>query len=453
MPAQRKDVIAKYLARHAEPEAIVASRLDRQTEHVLVVPAHDESPTLLKGLMPAIQTVAARGERVLCIVVVNATDAHSTGVHERNAALLHALARQTAAAALHTDSETPCWYAEADDFDLLVVDRNSETHRLPSRQGVGLARKIGCDLGLAAIHAGSSLGSLIHMSDGDVQLPEDYFDVRATPATAAVIYPFAHQPCGDPSIDEAHARYEAYLRYYVLGLKYAGSAYAFHTIGSCIASAPEAYANVRGVPKRQAGEDFYLLNKLAKIGHIDRAPGAPIAIRARESLRVPFGTGRATHDIAQDVESYRIYDPRVFGLLGAWQSSLSALGAAPAAQAYKTVYEHAGAALSPEDEQRLDTALHTIGAPKALQETAAHSPSPVIRAKRLHDWFDAFRTLKLLHALRDQGLHDVPWRQAIETAPFCQTPKGEVHEGQVDDRGTFETCRRLAELENSPLRA
>ncbi len=454
MSAPPKDVIAKYLARYAEPECALGSRIEQRTRHVLVIPAHDESASLLEGIRPALDAVGTRGERTLCIVVVNATDAHDAPLLARNESLLSALKAHAPSVALHEQDETPCWYANAGHFDLVVIDRSSEGHRLPQREGVGMARKIGCDLALAALRAGANQAPLIHMSDGDVRLPSDYFDVTVPPSTAAVVYRFFHEPCGEPTIDEAHARYEAYLRYYILGLRHAASPYAYHSIGSCIATVPRAYATVRGVPKRQAGEDFYLLNKLAKVGRIHHADSSPVAIVARASLRVPFGTGRATHDIAKNVEGYRIYDPKVFELLKSWLAALQACDEAPAERAYEEVYERAGEALDPSDHARLGTALRAIGAPKALVEAAARTHSVPDRRKRLRDWFDAFRTLKLVHALRDGGLVDVPWREAIAAAPFCRsTAEAEAAEkaaGVPVEAGgarSFETCRRLAILE------
>ena len=59
--------------------------------------------------------------------------------------------------------------------------------------------------------------------------------------------------------------YEIFLRYYVLGLKFAKSDYAFHTIGSTMLCTPDAYVKVEGMNKRKAAEDFYFLEKLAKI--------------------------------------------------------------------------------------------------------------------------------------------------------------------------------------------
>ncbi len=442
-----KEVVTKYLERYAEPESTLGRRLNRPTEHVLVIPAQDESPSFLDGIQPALSTVSARGGRTLCIVVVNATDAHDAGVHTRNEALVEALKTHAPVVPLHDRDETPCWYVKADAFDLVVLDRNREGHRLPRREGVGLARKIGCDLALAAIQAGSNRAQLIHTSDCDVRLPSDYFDVTVPTSSAAVIYRFFHEPSGEPALDEAHARYEAYLRYYILGLRYAGSPYAFHTIGSCIATVPATYASARGVPKRQAGEDFYLLNKLAKLGCIHTATGLPIMIRARTSLRVPFGTGRATHDIAQNADAYRIYAPRIFDFVKVWIDALTALDGASPTQAYDAVYRQAGATLEPIDRDRLSTALLAIGAPKALNEAAAQSPATTVRQKWIHDWFDAFRTLKFVHAIRDTGLTAVPWRQAIAEATFCRPSAPDDGPAEINETGSFEICRWLAKLE------
>jgi hypothetical protein len=441
--APRKDVIGKYLEGYAEPERQLGAALERTTQHVLVIPACDESASLLDGLRPAFDALAGEQQRALCIVVVNATDAHDSELHARNAACFDGLKAAALATPVTRFGGVPCWYGEAEHFDLLLVDRHSDGQRLPTRQGVGLARKIGCDIALSAIRAGRCEASLIHMSDADVRLPHDYFAVSPSADAAALIYPFFHEPCDEPSVDEAHLRYEAYLRYYVLGLRHAGSAYDFHTIGSCIAVTPSAYAAVRGVPKRQAGEDFYLLNKIAKIGPVDRAPTSRIAIRARTSSRVPFGTGRATHDIARDIDGYRIYDPHIFDLLGAWLTGLATLEHAPADTAYQAVHERAMSSLAAADRNFLQAALRALDARTAVTQAAAHSPLAEVRRKRTGDWFDAFRTLKLVHALRHAGLVSVPWRQAMATAGFCHP--ADTMGREPDDGETV--CRRLARLE------
>ena len=63
------------------------------------------------------------------------------------------------------------------------------------------------------------------------------------------------------------------MSYYVAGLAMAGSRYAHHSLGSTIAVHAKTYAAVRGYPKRSAGEDFYLLNKICKLAPVERLAG------------------------------------------------------------------------------------------------------------------------------------------------------------------------------------
>ena len=449
MSGSRKNVISKYLNRYAEPESQFGARLERSTDHVLVIPAYDESMFLLTGTRAAFRQARVRGHRVLFIVVVNATEDDKAAVHQRNETLIASLKSQFRTTALHARNETPCWYAQAENCDILILDRNSHGNRLPSGEGVGLARKIGCDLALSAIHAGSTQASLIHTSDCDVNLPSNYFDVKTNNLSAALIYPFLHEPCGVVFIDEAHARYEAYLRYYVLGLRHAGSPYAYHSIGSCIAAVPMHYAAVRGVPKLQAGEDFYLLNKLAKVGRIHRTTSSPITIKARRSLRVPFGTGRATNEIAQNIDGYRIYSPRIFDLIKTWLDGLVVLENTSPNTAFESVCHRASKTLGSIDSHRLYTGLTMIGAPQALRSAIAQSPASAVRQKWMRDWFDAFRTLKLIHALRDTGIVDIPWQDAISEATFCRPLQGINSSTPLRGLDSFQISQSLAQLERS----
>jgi hypothetical protein len=59
--------------------------------------------------------------------------------------------------------------------------------------------------------------------------------------------------------------------------------------------------------------------------------------------------------------------------------------------------------------------------------------------RRLHTWFDALRTLRFLHALRDAGIPDVALNQALASAPFC-SPRADTLD---------ETLERLARAERA----
>jgi hypothetical protein len=405
--------VEKYLARYAEPETSLAPLIFGRFAASLVVPALAESPELVGGYRAAARQ--ANG-RVLVVLIVNATANASSELRAENSRLIEAWTEGRAGCV----RVAPGVHSIADsDFELLVVDRSSPGRELPPKQGVGLARKIGLDLALA-LHVGGALESpWLRTTDADALLPPSYFDDARSPraSVVAAVAPFRH---GGPDAAETDATllYEMALRYQVLGLAWAGSPYAYHSIGSTLIVRADAYASVRGVPKRQAGEDFYLLDKLSKLGPIERASGDAIEIRARRSERVPFGTGPRVNRILAggglDVPS-----PRAFAVLRALLEGLSrfasnrnegvlleTVGSMPAREA--------GAA------ERAVSALRVVEACRA----AARDVGAGGLERRVMTWFDALRTLQFLHALRDAGLHDVPLESALEAAPFTAIEAG-----------------------------
>ena len=188
---------------------------------------------------------------------------------------------------------------------------------------MGLARKIGNDVALALHAAGRVAAPWIHNMDADTLLANDYFDqTEAIPegGSAAALYFFEHRFGDDEELALAGRLYEISLRYYTLGLAWAGSPYAYEAMGSCIAIRPEAYAAVRGFPRKNAAEDFYVLDKLAKVGSIARLAGTPLLLEGRLSDRVPFGTGKALSDLVSKkkaLSGFKLYHPAVFGHLAA----------------------------------------------------------------------------------------------------------------------------------------
>jgi hypothetical protein len=288
-----------------------------------------------------------------------------------------------------------------------------------------LARKIAADVALALWTAGSVQSPWIHCTDADVNLPVDYF----APATrlggaAALVYPFRHVEDADDDHRRRDAlEYEIALRYYVAGLQFAGSPYAFHTIGSTLAVHTIAYSQVRGFPKRLAAEDFYLLNKLAKVGRVKPLRGEPIRLSARISTRTPFGTGRALSRAQQRDrlrEPLLLYHPDVFTYVGVWERTLDALANRGASTELAALFEAHAATRSGLDTGLLRAALAEIGAWKAAETGAERRRAPEVLAKHLHDGFDGARTLKLIHALRAKSLRSIPLRDALAAAPFLR---------------------------------
>jgi hypothetical protein len=205
-------------------------------------------------------------------------------------------------------------------LQIAFIDASSEGMALPDRDGVGLARKIGMDRVLEVLGGKRGLPPLLICLDADTLVDDQYLPAiehffSENDAMAAVI-PFAHQDFGDDSILEAITHYEIFLRYYVMGLKHAGSPYAFPTVGSTITCTEPAYVAVRGMSLRQAGEDFYFLNKLAKTGRIGHINNTKVHPSVRPSDRVPFGTGPSVlKHLHNPRDRCMGYHPEIFNII------------------------------------------------------------------------------------------------------------------------------------------
>jgi hypothetical protein len=424
--------LRKYLERYAEPEAAWARELHTQYGASLVVPLQREDETFLDNLAPAL---AGAGGRVLVIAVVNATNEAPAATHESNARLLRVLAdrlvprQELPALELSPGSAL---LGRLGSFDLLVVDRASPSKRMPTGQGVGLARKLGMDIALLLHQLGGVSSPWLATTDADAHPPAGYFPAisAVAPRSAdgvrrvALTLPFWHTPAGDAAIDRATADYELSLRYYTLGLAAAGSPYAYESMGSSIAVLAPAYAEVRGFPRRNAGEDFYLLDKLAKVGALHRPPCEPIRLRSRTSDRVPFGTGRKVGEIVGNGGALSTYHPRVFELL---RVTLGALRHAVATRDAEALPSQLKAQLDPGTNGAVSSALEELQAFEALREMLGASPDARVRERRLLTWFDALRTLRFIHLTEvPAGLPRLPLYEALARAPFCPFWSGET---------------------------
>lgn len=406
-----RSAIPGYLANYAEAGVVEEITPKHDWTHAVCIPACNEDASILETLSSIRQ--ADGGSDALLILIVNGSEDAAPGVHEANLGLLELLRSHCGV------GSAPIALGNMDGLGVLLIDRASKSRRLPARQGVGLARKIAADIALDLYNRGAISSPWLLCTDADVIVPQDYFTALPPPDTSlsAAVFPFEHTLEGDTAQHRAMRSYESYLHYYMLGLHWAGSPYAMQTIGSLFAIHAERYAAVRGFPKRMAGEDFYLLNKLAKVGPVLPLDAGRVQVRGRHSERVPFGTGAALRQIQVLEESdrdYTVYDPRVFAAVRTWISAL------------REFSEHA-------DISRLNTSLETdslvpnqgllraltkLGAIDAAESASKNTrPGPSL-ARRLFEWNDAFRTLKLVHLLRDDELASMPLCDALKQAVF-----------------------------------
>ena len=354
-------------------------------QHGLVIPACNEGRSLIE-LLSSLDQIQ-QDIKNLVVVVINATSMVSQAVHQQNKQCVRDIQN-------HFQNASPTGLIVGKNIDILLVDRFSETKRLHSKQGVGLARKIGSDILTALYRSGCLRSPWFGSTDADACLPPDYFQrLPLSTNHSAVTFPFEHHAA--PGFEEAMALYELSLHHYVLGLHWANSPYAYHTIGSTIATRVDVYASVRGFPKRQAGEDFYYLNKAAKVAPVLRASGTPIALEGRPSSRVPFGTGPAIQQIKERGPS-DFYHPGVFRPL---RELLRLFDSGQPLDIYEDV-------------------LTPLGYPAMKRHLNHHKRTPTV----LHHWFDGFKTLKFIHQLRDREYPSLHWHSAIQTAPWWTGP-------------------------------
>jgi hypothetical protein len=435
--------LEKYLARHAEPEAALAEGIADRFGHALVVPAYAEKESLFRMLA---SIPGGPDGPVLIVVVLNARKDSPPAVHQANRAVRERLVADLPSPAVLSESPPARLHTTAGGR-LLVLDRALPGHYLPEGQGVGLARKIGNDLALRLWALGRLASAWLHNTDADVVLPGDYFEqTRPLDASnvAAAVYFFEHRFAEDPDLALAGRLYEISLRYQVLGLAWAGSPYAYENMGSCLAIPVQAYAEVRGFPRKNAAEDFYALDKLAKVGSIARLAGAPLELEGRPSDRVPFGTGKALRDLTsgrRGLANFRLLHPLAFAHLAAWLRLLESLATSGDPSRALDQLPSANPFFRADV---LREALEAMGVAKALSEARARSSDAATLRRHLHTWFDAFRTLKLLHALRDGGVGTLPWREALSEAPFTELASTTQDEPEEMRRALSERERSLA---------
>ena len=275
------------------------------------------------------------------------------------------------------------------------IDAASKGLEMPPKDGgVGLARKIGFDLALPHLDFDSSPPLLVSL-DADTLVRPDYLPAIQQHFQEAkeggTVIPFCHQKGKTPEQEAAIQCYELFLRTYVLGLERAGSPYAFHAVGSTMACRADAYVRMGGMNHREAGEDFYFLQHLAKTAGVRKLSGTIVYPSPRVSHRVPFGTGPSISRLLADKSgAVLFYRPECFQILKDWLALVS------------ENLESEGRDLllnGKRISEDLGSFLTKIKFPLTWEKLKKNFHSPVLLFKGFHHWFDGLKTLKLIHHL------------------------------------------------------
>ncbi len=396
--------IRKYLQQYAEPEAASATPPnDCSFAHCLTIPVYAETPDFLNRLIICWPSYA----KLLVILVVNRPEVCDKIALARAQDSLDTI-RQILPVVTAENSLLSWRKTHSSKISFLLVDRC--THRpIPNKQGVGLARKIGCDIALGLFAEKHLITDWIHTTDADAHLPVDYFDQKFPEASAAV-YPCRYREAA-PDIFFATQIYDQRNRDYQNRLRAAGSPYAYNPTGSLLALHLPSYAQVRGFPKRAGGEDFYLLNKLQKINGVAQLDSRPVELESRVSDRVPFGTGPAVakllHTKTPDEEPL-FYHPDCFNIFELGLASMR--NSSPS--------DWLRSKIMPTEFKMALGNLNLHEAQKHLQPLFDSSTNDVQTSRsyqqHLDLWFDAFQTLKTIHYLRDHFFGCITYNQWLE---------------------------------------
>lgn len=380
--------IKQYLEKRAN-EKWLNFNVDQKFNLVVVVPAIKELDNILILIDSLSQNDEEAKSKSLILFVINNSEQSLDDVVNNNKHSLTLLKK------LKHDANTHA-------LNIEYIDASSKGRELPAKDaGVGLARKIGMDQAL--LYADYLSQSLIVCLDADCKVESNYLSTLLNYTNKDIkagVIKYAHE-----MDNEAIINYEMFLRYYVLGLKFADSPYAYHSIGSCMVIDPITYVKIGGMNKKKAGEDFYFLEKAAKLVEIISIDETTVIPSSRKSWRVPFGTGqRMTRFYKKVRDEYVLYDPQSFIIL---KKFLLLFLSDDNYSSQRILSETK--LICPE----LNQFLVNNNFESAYQQIIKNSKSAGQLNRQKKIWFDSFKTLKLVHFLRDNGYPEMPMFDAL----------------------------------------
>jgi hypothetical protein len=296
----RRGAVRRYLERRQLYPFQVAAEPSADLGLIVVIPCFDEPD--VATTLASLSQCEPPGCDVEILVVVNAPEGAAASVLENNDRALSQVA--------DAGHRFPDW-----------LRCYALTHaNLPDRRaGVGLARKIGMDEAAARIAGNQRCDGAIVSLDADCVVESNFLarirqEFMANEQCPGVSIYFEHPvPARDMTdIRDAIIDYELHLRYYVFGQRIARFPFAFHTVGSSMACRAGSYARLGGMNRRQAGEDFYFIQKLVEAGGYRVLNATTVYPGVRVSDRVPFGTGAALKNALATGEPMTTFAPEIF---------------------------------------------------------------------------------------------------------------------------------------------
>lgn len=269
---------------------IIKEAPDKNTGLIVVIPAYNEPE--ITTLFDSLALCSEPGCKVEVLVVVNAPSNASLESVENNKLTIQNIDSWK-------NKNRKCFFRL---YAFIASDASI------SGWGVGLARKTGMDEAVRRFNAIDKPHGVILNVDADCTVEKNYFTEVSTgflkkkDRSACSIY-FEHPLSGTEFPQNTYdyiTLYELHLRFYYQGLAFTGFPWVFHTVGSAIAVRAISYVKAGGMNRRQAGEDFYFIQKLVPAGGYFNLNTTTVYPSPRASFRVPFGTGASIGKLTDD---------------------------------------------------------------------------------------------------------------------------------------------------------
>ncbi len=406
--------INKYLQKFGYDGWKLEIASEGNISNVIVVPAISEYRNVITLLNSLSKNHSDYFDSTVIIFVVNNSVNTNSKIRKNNLKTCELLKQIISNQRNNSYFDNP--HANWDKLRIGLIDACSEGNEFPTKlSGAGFARKIGMDASLRVFDYSNRRKNLLICLDADCTVDKNYLNEIISNFNEkklhAGIVNFKHR-LNSKKTEPAIICYEIYLRYYVLGLKYASSPFTFYSVGSTIVCDDETYIKVGGMNLNKAGEDFYFLEKIAKVAPIGRINSTTVYPSSRSSWRVPFGTGpRIKRFLEQEKDEFLLYNPKCFYILKKWLDIFS--------KNYFTGEEFLKHAERINKYlysflKKNDFAEHWNKILSNLPVQQDNSNSQTQLDKQKINWFDGFRTLKLIHHLRDNGYQSINMFDALD---------------------------------------
>ncbi len=387
---------------------------------IVVVPSFNEPEVLT--LLNSLESCRKPTCRTEVIIIVNSPAGADDTILNNNT---------------ETVSKAQEWLKKSDPFFTLHIINLGRA--VIKGWGVGLARKSGMDEALRRFNAIGNDQGVIACLDGDCIVDENYFtaiekELLLRPERKACSIYFEH-PVTDSEYDteilNAAIQYEMHLRYYYQAHIYSGFPTVFHTVGSTLAVKAKPYMKAGGMNRKQAGEDFYFVQKLLPAGGYCSINSTTVYPSPRISDRVPFGTGAAIGKMIGNEEKVLLtYNPEAFSDLREFFAQIERIckyddkdpgklyGSLPSS--IKSFFDL--------DEWKTKTA--------EIRNNTSGLPS---FRKRFFEWFNMFRIVKYLNFVHLEIFRKVPVYEATNEL----LNRAGISPGNTDALGLLNYLRKI----------